>query len=102
MESKNAVMIDDEHSRSGRPRTHFEDLAKVTVVLYTRQVVFLDRLSADIRSSTGSVVKRAEILRALVDWLAEVPLDVSEIDGEHDIKTALRRVTRPALAAATD
>jgi len=102
MNSKHATIADEEGPRTGRPRMHFEELAKVTVVLYTRQVVFLDRLSADIRSSTGSVVKRAEILRALVDWLAEVPLDVREIDGEHDIKKALRRLTRPALAAATD
>jgi hypothetical protein len=66
--------------------------SKVTVVLRNRQIVFLDRLTADIRSATGSVVRRAEIIRSLVDALEESPVPVSEVHSGADLKTAIRRL----------
>lgn len=74
---------------AAEPRTALEDWSKVTVVLLNRQVVFLDRLAATIRENTGSTVKRAEILRALVDALAESGLDLSYATSESAIKAAL-------------
>ena len=61
----------------GRPQGHEEAWEKVTVVLLARQSVFLDRLAADIRARTGAVVKRAEIIRARADALAESPIDLT-------------------------
>lgn len=71
------------------PRAALEDWSKVTVVLLNRQVVFLDRLAATIREQTGATVKRAEILRALVDALAQSGLDLSGATSESAIKAAL-------------
>ena len=89
----------------GRPAIHGEDWSKVTVVMLNRQVIFLDRLSADIRAATGSIVKRAEIIRTLVDLLAESDVTVSDARPGSDLKEILRsslarlsRETAPALS----
>jgi hypothetical protein len=74
----------------GRPAIHGEDWSKVTVVMLNRQVIFLDRLSADIRAATGAIVKRAEIIRTLVDLLAESDVNVSDARPGHDMKEILR------------
>ena len=73
----------------GRPPVHAEDWTKVTVVLLNRQIVFLDSLSTEIRKNTGSVVKRAEILRALVDAMEESGLDLSVARSEQELKELL-------------
>jgi hypothetical protein len=70
----------------GRPPTHGEAWEKVTVVLLTRQVVFLDRLAADIRAKSGAVIKRAELIRALIDALAESTIDLTTATAEADLK----------------
>ena len=70
----------------GRPPVHGEAYSKATVVLLNRQIVFLDRLSADIRAANGAVVKRAEIIRALIDALAESGQDVRDVRTETDLK----------------
>jgi hypothetical protein len=73
----------------GRPATH-EEWTKVTVVLFNRQIVFLDRLANDIRAKTGAAIRRAEILRALVDALESEGIDLSEAKSEADLKALLR------------
>jgi hypothetical protein len=75
---------------AGRPVTHMEGWSRVTIVLMNRQIVYLDRLSADIRARTGAVVKRTEIIRALIDSLAESPIDTTSIEGEDDLRRLLR------------
>ena len=62
----------------------------MTVVMLNRQVIFLDRLSADIRAATGSIVKRAEIIRTLVDLLAESDVQVGDARPGSDLKEILR------------
>jgi len=74
----------------GRPAIHGEDWSKVTVVMLNRQVIFLDRLSADIRAATGSIVKRAEIIRTLVDLLAESDVNVGDARPGNELKEILR------------
>jgi hypothetical protein len=39
----------------------------VTVVLFDRQIQFLDRLAARIRLQHGAAISRAQLIRALVD-----------------------------------
>ena len=50
--------------RPGRPPIHDEAWTKVTVVLFNRQIVFLDRLAANIRAQSGAAISRAQLLRA--------------------------------------
>jgi len=86
-------LVDDREKRArwaGRPPVHSEEWSKVTVVLLNRQIVFLDRLSADIRASTGAVVKRAEIIRELIDNLAESSLDLKSVRTAADLRKVLR------------
>ena len=83
-------------SWTGRPVTHMEGWSRVTIVLLNRQIVYLDRLSADIRARTGAVVKRTEIIRALIDSLAESSLDLASIEGEDDLRRLLRESSERA------
>jgi len=53
----------------GRPRTA-EPYQKVTICLYDRQVIHLDRVALAIRERTGKCVRRAELVRALVERAA--------------------------------
>jgi hypothetical protein len=61
----------------------------VTVVLLNRQIVDLDLLAADIRATTGAAIKRAEIIRALVDALAASGIDLTSVTCETDLRTIL-------------
>ena len=53
--------------KPGRPPVHDEAWTKVTVVLFNRQIVFLDRLAANIRAQSGAAISRAQLIRALLD-----------------------------------
>jgi hypothetical protein len=82
-------------ARRGRPRTHREAWTKVSVVMFERQVVELDRLTTMIRSKTGANLTRAEVIRALLDALDESRLDVtSVVSGAH-----LKRLLAQKLSA---
>jgi hypothetical protein len=70
----------------GRPRTHREAWTKVSVVMFERQVLELDRLTTAIRSKTGAHLTRAEIIRALLDALGESRLDVTSIVSGAQLK----------------
>lgn len=54
----------------GRPRSA-EPYQKVTVTLYDRQVLALDRAALSIRELTGQIVSRAALIRAILDEVAE-------------------------------
>jgi hypothetical protein len=58
---------------------------KATVVLTDRQIEFLDRLVADIRATNGAAVSRANVIRALIDALAESDLDLTASHSEKDL-----------------
>ena len=88
--------------RRGRLPSHTEHWPKVTVtvVLFDRQVVFLDRLVADIRASSGAAVRRAHVIRALVDALAESDLDLTSTRSEADLRRLLANRLRPGVTVA--
>jgi hypothetical protein len=73
----------EERSASGG--TGRGERTKATVVLFNHQIVFLDRLAADIRARTGAVLKRATIIRALIEGLAESGVDVSHARSEEEL-----------------
>ena len=75
--------------RPGRPAVHEEAWTKVTVVLFNRQIVFLDRLAANIRAQSGAAISRAQLLRSLVDAVADADIDLTTSTSEADLKTML-------------
>jgi hypothetical protein len=75
--------------RPGRPPIHEEAWTKVTVVLFNRQIVFLDRLAANIRAQSGAAISRAQLIRALVDAAADADIDLTSATSEADLKTTL-------------
>ncbi len=59
------------------------------MVLFNRQIVYLDRLASNIRAETGAAIKRAELIRALVDALAESDVDLTTASSEWELKDIL-------------
>lgn len=53
----------------GRPRAA-EPYQKVTVTLFDRQILALDKVALVIRERTGQAVSRAELIRAILDTAA--------------------------------
>jgi hypothetical protein len=75
----------------GRPPVHSETWSKVSVVLFDRQILHLDRLSTDIRGRSGKVLNRAEIIRALIDGLIDSGMDVTASASEADLRARIAR-----------
>jgi hypothetical protein len=75
--------------RPGRPPVHDEAWTKVTVVLFNRQIVFLDRLSANIRAHSGAAISRAQLIRAVVDAISDADIDLTTATSEADLKTTI-------------
>ena len=84
--------------RPGRPPIHDEAWTKVTVVLFDRQIVFLDRLAANIRAQSGAAISRAQLIRALLDAVTDADIDLTSSMSEADLKaTLLARLGRYRL-----
>lgn len=84
--------------RPGRPPVHDEAWTKVTVVLFNRQIVFLDRLAANIRAQSGAAISRAQLIRALLDAFADADIDLTVARSEADLrKTILARLGKYRL-----
>ena len=75
----------------GRPPIHNESWSKVSVVLFDRQIVHLDRLATDSRGKNGKVMNRAEIIRALIDGLLDSGMDISGTASEADLRSRVAR-----------
>ncbi len=75
--------------KPGRPPVHDEAWTKVTVVLFNRQIVFLDRLAANIRAQSGAAISRAQLIRALLDAVADADVDLTMSTSETDLKATL-------------
>jgi hypothetical protein len=76
-------------ARRGRPLVHSEPWSKVSVVLFDRQVVRLDRLATDIRQTTGRVVNRAAFIRAVLDGLFDSDLDTNSLGSEQELRARI-------------
>jgi hypothetical protein len=75
--------------KPGRPPVHDEAWTKVTVVLFNRQIVFLDRLAANIRAQSGAAISRAQLIRALLDAVADADVDLTTATSEMDLKATI-------------
>jgi hypothetical protein len=85
--------------KPGRPPVHDEAWTKVTVVLFNRQIVFLDRLAANIRAQSGAAISRAQLIRSVVDAITDADIDLTTATSEADLKaTILTRLGRYRLS----
>jgi len=75
----------------GRPPVHHETWSKVSVVLFDRQILHLDRLATEIRGKSGKVLNRAEIIRALIDGLIDSGMDITGTASEADLRARVAR-----------
>ena len=74
--------------QTGNLQKDDEPVIKSTVVLRDLQVAFLDERCAAIRRRTGTVVRRADIIRALIDGLMDSGLDITNVEGgEEELRT---------------
>jgi hypothetical protein len=70
---------------------HSEAWSKVSVVLFDRQILHLDRLSTTARAKQLKALNRAEIIRALIDGLIDSGLDVTASGSEADLRAKVAR-----------
>jgi len=81
----------------GRPIVHHEAWTKVSVVLFERQILHLDRLSTDVRRTGGKTMNRTEIIRALIDGLIGSGMDITQHGSEATLRALVaRRLGRDA------
>jgi hypothetical protein len=81
-------------ARRGRPPVHSEVWSKVSVVLFDRQIVRLDRLASDIRLKTGRSVNRAALIRAIIDGLFDSDLDIKTVGSERELRVRIAQHLR--------
>jgi hypothetical protein len=75
----------------GRPPVHNETWSKVSVVLFDRQILHLDRLATNVRGRGGKLLNRAEIIRALIDGLIDSGMDITGTASEKDLRARVAR-----------
>ena len=75
----------------GRPPIHHETWSKVSVVLFDRQILHLDRLTREIRTKSAKLLNRAEIIRALIDGLIDSGMDITSASSEGDLRARVAR-----------
>jgi hypothetical protein len=80
---------DPPRRRPGRPPTHVESWTKVTVVLFDRQIAYLDRIVATIRAGSGTQISRAQLIRALIDAAADANIDLSASASEAELRATI-------------
>jgi len=73
----------------GRPPVHNETWSKVSVVLFDRQILHLDRVAA--RNRNGRSLNRAEVIRALIDGLIDSGMDITAAGSEADLRAKVAR-----------
>lgn len=69
----------------GRPKQLSNGAVKSTVTFYNSQIVWLDRLSADIRSSTMAIIDRGTIIRAILSAIEKSNVDLFSATSEEQV-----------------
>lgn len=67
----------------------FEDAVKTNMVLRKTHVVFLDRLMVSIRESTGAIVDRSSIVRAMTEAVQASGVDLTGVHSEEELASIL-------------
>src|SRR5437870_5534077 len=84
-------------TRRGRPRVHSEPWTKVSLALFDRQIVRLNRLLNDIRHTTSKMVNRTAVIRALIDGLFDSELEVNTVGSEGELRDRIGQHLRNKL-----
>ncbi len=69
----------------------------MSVVLFERQIVHLDRLTTDVRRKSGKTMTRAEIIRALIDGLISSGMDVTTHASEATLRAHIAHRLDPSF-----
>jgi hypothetical protein len=69
----------------------------VSVVLFERQIVHLDRLTTEVRRKSGKAMTRAEVIRALIDGFISSGIDVSAHASEAALRAQIAQRLDPAF-----
>lgn len=80
-------------SNRGRP-TEIQNPHRTTMTLEERQVDHLDRICAEIKLAGGENLSRSNVVRALLDALADSDLEYSDIRSETRLREAFRESLR--------
>lgn len=72
----------------GRPRA-LEKTVKSTVTFFNHQIVWLDRLSADIRDNSMAIIDRGTLIRAIISAISESKVDLASCMSEENVKNAI-------------
>jgi hypothetical protein len=73
----------------GRPIMHVEPWEKITVIMLERHAVYLDIMSVLIRLKHHKAMARAEIIRALVEFMIRSNIDFARFATAEDLVTFL-------------
>lgn len=65
-------------------------MQKTNVQLRTDDLVYLDRLTADIRDATGAAMNRSAILRPLLAALRKSDIDLRQVRSEAELERLFR------------
>lgn len=65
-------------------------MQKTNVQLRTDDLVYLDRLTADIRDATGAAMTRSAILRPLLAALRKSGIDLRQVRSEAELERLFR------------
>lgn len=67
---------------------------KVMITLTPEQEKFLDEFCSEVRSQKGSSLSRTEIIRALVDYLATIKIDLHGIKDEKQLLERIKNAVK--------
>jgi hypothetical protein len=99
--ARRKVVEDRQHAKSpgpGRPRVHREAWAKVSVILFARQVTHLDRFAKKARDRGHKSMTRASIIRGLIDGMLHGGVDPSDHSSERQLRDHISerfRISKP-------
>jgi hypothetical protein len=73
----------------GRPVSHVEPWEKTTVLMLDRHAAYLDVVSVLIRLKRHKAISRAEIIRALVEFMIRSKIDFARFASADELTTFL-------------
>jgi hypothetical protein len=64
-------------------------VVKSTVTFHNGQIVFLDRLSSDIRANNMAIVDRGALIRGIISAVQHSRINLSNATSEEEVKTLI-------------
>ena len=85
---KQVTVVVEKHEQvvSDHQKKSISNAVKSTVTFSNNQIVWLDRLSSDIRANTMAIVDRWAIIRAIISAVEQSQIDLCNATSEDQIK----------------